>query len=319
MEMKNKKLHISIIIPVYNGETTIAKTLESLVKQTTKPDEIITINDGSVDNSLEILNKKNSNLEYRIINHEKSWGLAKTYNEGIRNSTGELIITMHQDVILMEDSLEKLIGPFFDENVIATAHIVMHPMNIWMKYNFWQKCFFSRLAGKEFSGIDGKFDCFRKKALQKVGLFNEKIFHSAGEDGDIVFRLKKIGKIVQSKATIIHLHKISDNFSFWDIILKQKQYSEAQGVLLRLGRINTFKGFFKSFFREILIISLFIPFFNIFSLFLIILYSFLYTKKVYLTQFNDKRIFLLPILNIHILFVSLFYSIKGFIKKKQTI
>lgn len=315
----NKKFRVTVIMPVYNGETTISKTLESLSKQTRKPDEIIIINDGSTDSSLETLNKNNFGLDYKLMSHEKNWGLARTYNEGVKFSTGDLIITMHQDVILMDDSLEKLISPFSDSSVVATSHIVTHPMSVWEEYNFWQKCFFARLVGKDFSGIDGKFDCFRKKSLLEVGLFDEIHFKSAGEDGDMVFRLKKIGKIVDTDAKIIHLHKNSLNFSYKDIIYKQKQYSEAQGVLLRLGKITSIKGILKSFFREFLIILLFVPYLQLISLGIIFLYSFLYTKKVYLTQFRDRRIFLLPIFNIYLLFVSFIFSFKGIIYGKQKV
>lgn len=211
---KKAELKISVIMPVYNGESTLEKTLESLLGQSAEFDELIIINDASSDKSADVIKKfLEGKLEFKLIENESRLGLAKSYNRGIRIAKGDLIVTLHQDIILKDDSLEKLVAPFSDDQVAAASHIVIHPLEIWDKYNFWQKCFFARLAGRNFSGIDGKFDCFRKSALQKAGLFDEVHFRTAGEDGDMVFRLKKIGKIVSTEAKIVHLHKIDPKFS----------------------------------------------------------------------------------------------------------
>jgi len=152
-----------------------------------------------------------------------------------------------------------------------------------------------------------------------VGMFDAVHFRTAGEVGDIVYKLKKIGEIADTEAKIVHLHKIDPNFGWRDIVRKQAQYSEAQGALLARGRILAPRQLAKSFFREILLIVLFTPYVWILSLFLILVYSFLYTKTVYLKECKDKRIIILPFFNIFLLFVIFFYSIRGFIYGKQKI
>lgn len=320
MKDSNQPL-ISIILPLHNGESTIIKTLESLIVQSIKFHELIIIDDASSDSSVKLLQKflKDKKIKYKSIKHNKTSGLAKSYNDGIMLSTGDLIVTLHQDVVLMKDSLEKLIAPFDKSETVATSHIVMHPIEIWNTYNFWQKCFFARLVGKDFSGIDGKFDCFLKKSLLEVGLFDEKNFRSAGEDGDMLFKLKKHGKIIDTPSKIIHLHKISSSFSYKDIIYKQKQYSEAQGALLALGRIRGIKFILKAFFREVLLLALLIPYVQILAVLAIVAYQFYYSKIMFLREYKDKRILIVPVLNIYLLFVSLVYSFKGFIYGKQKI
>lgn len=313
-------MKITVILPVHNGATTLVKTLGSLLKQSLKFDELIVIDDASTDASKKTIQEYlDGKSEYKLVEHQKNLGLAKTYNEGIRIAVGNLIITLHQDVVLLENSLQKLIEPFGDDEVVATSHIVIHPIEIWKTYNFWQKCFFARLVGKKFSGMDGKFDCFRKTALEKVGMFDENHFRTAGEDGDLIVRLKKIGRIVQTNAEIIHLHRIDDNFSWRDIVYKQKQCSEAQGALLALGRIKGLTPVIRTFFREILVLTLFIPRMDRVSLILIISYSFLYTKPIYFEEYKNPKILLLPLFNIYLLFVSFFYSLRGFFYGKQRI
>ena len=318
-----QQMSITVIIPSYNAETTILETLKSLVSQSQAIAELIVINNNSNDKTPQIIEKYfNENVfdfKYKIINHSRTFGLAESYNEAIFESSSTLIVTLHSDVVLFKDSLEKLIKPFAGDQdyIVASSHIVLHPIEVWLKYNFWGKVYFSRMAGKESNGINGQFDCFKKSALEKIGYFDSEDYKTAGEDGDIVFRLKKIGKIADTDAKIIHLHRLDESFSYMDIIRKQMQYSEAQGVNLRRGRIVNFTGIVRAFFREILVISVFIPFVNILGTMIIILYSFLYTKQMYLKYVKDYRIIFLPFLNIFLLFVSFVYSIKGFLVGKQ--
>jgi glycosyltransferase involved in cell wall biosynthesis len=317
---KNKRFFITVVIPLYNGGTTIVRALESLLEQTKKFDELIIINDASSDDSREKANNYlTGKVKYKLIDNEKNSGLAKSYNKAIHISQGDLVVTMHQDVILMPDSLEKITGPLENDDIAATSHRVIFPLEVWKEYNFWQKYFFARFVGKETSGLNGQFDCFRKKSLEKVGLFDFEKFRSAGEDADMVYKLSKIGKIVPTNAQIIHLQDLSPRFGPRDIVYKQKQHSEARGALLALGRINGLVPVIKTFFREIMVIALFIPFVNIISLFFIVSYSFFYSKIVFFDEYKNPRIFLLPFFNIYLLFVGFFYSLKGFVYGKQRI
>lgn len=319
------KLNVSVIIPLYNGEKTIANTLDSLFRQEADFNEVIVINNGSSDSSLNIVhrwlqNKRHYKSRIKIIDHKNPIGLSRAYNEGIKLSNGDLVITLHQDVVLLENCIKTITNPFCQsdaENVVATTHIVVYPYGVWNNYNFWGKVYFARFVGKEFFGLDGKFDCFRKEVLLRIGGFDEEHFHSAGEDGDIVFRLKSAGKILQTDAKIIHIHNVTNDFGPKDIIFKQKQYSEAWGVLLRLGRIKGLSNLARTFFREILLFLLLIPYVNMIATVLIIFYSFFYTRVLFTKKYKDSRLLLVPILNVYLLFVSLFYSCRGFINGKQ--
>jgi GT2 family glycosyltransferase len=313
-------LSVSLILPVFNGGTTIVKTLDSLFAQSFKFTELVIVDDASPDKSLELLHEYlQGKSRCKIISHQKNSGLAASYNDAIRISEGELIVTLHQDVVLLNGALEQLVAPFRDKEVIASSHVVTHPIKIWNEYNFWQKCFFARKTGKTERGIDGKFDCFRKSGLLRVGLFDESNFRSAGEDADIVFRLKKIGKIVDTDAKIIHLHKIDPTFGWQDIVRKEAQYSEARGALLALGRIRGVSSIAKNFFREILLLGLAFPLVNVIFAIVILAYSFAYTWHMFLKEFKNPRIVLLPFFNIFLLLVGLIWAAKGFAFRKQAI
>src|SRR3989304_7936270 len=105
-------MKVSIMIPVYHSESTIVETLDSLFQQNVPFSELLIFNDGSPDNSAIIISeylKKKKIRNSKLINHKKPLGLAATYNEGMKLSKSEFVVTLHQDVILMRNSLERLI------------------------------------------------------------------------------------------------------------------------------------------------------------------------------------------------------------------
>ena len=317
---------VSIVIPVYNGANTIIESIDSLLKQDyidKNPDyvEIIVINDNSTDNSFSLVKDYfyDKTIKNKIHSNKKNLGLAANYNKGIEISGGDYIITMHQDVILKENALTQLVSAMDEETTQAAFHYVDHPREIWEKYNFWQKCLFSRLLDKRFYGLDGKFDLFRKSILIDVGMFDTVTFRSAGEDGDIVKKIESVGILKKTEAGIIHIHDNNPNYSLKSYFLKHAQLSEAQGALYRKHGTRNLIELFRAFFRESLLLMLLVPYLRYISILLILLYSFYYTKNVYIAEYNNPRIFLLPFINLSLLFVSFFYSVKGFATGKQNL
>ncbi|SVC62616.1 uncharacterized protein METZ01_LOCUS315470, partial [marine metagenome] len=271
---------VSIIIPVFNGAKTINESLDSLLKQdyiekNFNSVEIIIINDNSTDNSFPLIKDyfHDKTIKNKILSNKKNLGLAANYNRGIEISRGDYVITMHQDVILKENALAKLLSSMDEETTQAAFHYVDHPREIWEKYNFWQKCLFSRLLDKRFYGLDGKFDLFRKSILIDVGMFDTATFRSAGEDGDIVKKIESVGILKKTEAGIIHIHDNNPNYSLKSYLLKHAQLSEAQGALYRKHGITSIIELFRAFFRESLLLMLLVPYLRYISIFLILLYS----------------------------------------------
>lgn len=88
---------VSVIIPVYNVEKYLDDCLENVVNQTLQDIEIICVNDGSTDNSLEVLQKYESeDARIKIINKENG-GLSSARNAGIREAKGEYILFLDSD------------------------------------------------------------------------------------------------------------------------------------------------------------------------------------------------------------------------------
>ena len=99
---------VSIIIPVYNTEIYLEKCLESIIRQSLKEIEIIITNDGSSDNSLQIIRAfEEFDKRIKVINQEKQ-GQAAARNRGIEIAKGEYIGFVDSDDWIDFDYYEKL-------------------------------------------------------------------------------------------------------------------------------------------------------------------------------------------------------------------
>lgn len=101
---------ISIIIPVYNLENIINHTLESLINQINDDFEIIIVNDGSTDNTLEVINvffQKVNFKNYRIIN-KVNGGVSSARNIGIYESSGEYLYFLDGDDYISNDMISTV-------------------------------------------------------------------------------------------------------------------------------------------------------------------------------------------------------------------
>ena len=106
-KMKNQP-KVTIIVPVYNVEEYLVKCLDSLVNQTLKEIEIICINDGSTDNSLEILNTYTQKDKRVIVIDKKNEGQGIARNLGITQANGEYIGFVDPDDWVSSDMYEKM-------------------------------------------------------------------------------------------------------------------------------------------------------------------------------------------------------------------
>lgn len=118
--MENNDL-VSIIIPVYNSSKYIEETIKSIEKQTYNNYEAIFVDDGSNDNSIEIIEKyKVKNPEIKIIKIAHQ-GVSKARNIGIKEAKGRYLTFLDSDDIWLENKLEKQIN-FIKENNYAFVY-----------------------------------------------------------------------------------------------------------------------------------------------------------------------------------------------------
>ena len=107
----NKTLKISVIIPCYNCEDFIDETLKSLMKQTYSSFEVVCVNDGSKDNTLQHLIQwqKSGRLNIKIVN-QKNGGVSNARNNGIIAASGEYLLFLDSDDMYHEKFIEYMVN-----------------------------------------------------------------------------------------------------------------------------------------------------------------------------------------------------------------
>nr|WP_319489806.1 glycosyltransferase [uncultured Caproiciproducens sp.] len=108
MPEKDTAPKISIIIPVYNVEKYVGKCLSSLVEQTYTDFEIIAVNDGSKDDSLDILHRFEERYDFVTVVNQKNSGIANARNNGLAAARGEYVCFVDSDDYVAPTYLEEL-------------------------------------------------------------------------------------------------------------------------------------------------------------------------------------------------------------------
>lgn len=112
-------IKVSVIVPVYNEERYISSTLDSIINQNFKDFELIVVDDGSTDNTLNIVNDKlsDSKINHKII-HQENKGVSSARNRGIDESSGDYIVFVDADDYILTDHLSQLYNPGYDFSLI---------------------------------------------------------------------------------------------------------------------------------------------------------------------------------------------------------
>lgn len=193
---------ISVIIPLYNKEKSIATTLESVLAQTYTNYEIIIVNDGSTDNSAAVCENIIDSLTPSRVHtvrffSKSNGGVSSARNFGIEKSRGEYVAFLDADDIWDPDYLVTLARLIADY-----PQAVMYGLGFaWIFPNGKEV---PASCAENFRGIipnDGSWlmkfwtgcTCCRKSDILKVGLFNTRLTH--GEDLDMWWRLMLSGDV----------------------------------------------------------------------------------------------------------------------------
>jgi glycosyltransferase involved in cell wall biosynthesis len=118
---------VSVIIPNYNYGKYIAKTVDSVLSQTYKCIEVVVVDDGSKDDSLNVL--KNYGEALTVI-RQQNQGVSPARNNGVRNSTGELLAFLDADDIWLPEKLERQVQRITSDGDVGLVHCAMSYVDI---------------------------------------------------------------------------------------------------------------------------------------------------------------------------------------------
>ncbi len=132
-------MKISFVTTVLNEENTINLLLESLVAQTKNPDEIIIVDGGSTDRTIDIIQKaktKNQKLKSKLKIIQKVGNRSVGRNEGIKKATGNIIVISDAGCVLDRDWIKEITKPFND-NQLTWLLVIMLGFHIIFFKNVW--------------------------------------------------------------------------------------------------------------------------------------------------------------------------------------
>ncbi|MDY7020839.1 MAG: glycosyltransferase [Cyanobacteriota bacterium] len=197
---------ISVIIPAYNAENTIEETIQSVLNQTFKDFEIIVINDGSQDKTLEKLASIQDN-RIQVYSYQNS-GQSISRNRGFQQSKGEFIAFLDADDLWTPDKLEAQLTAIKENSNAAIAYS-------WTNYidensNIIRKGSQLNITGNVYPNLlianfleNGSNPLIQRKALMEVGEFDKDL--TPAEDWDLYLRLAaRYPFIVVPKAQILY-------------------------------------------------------------------------------------------------------------------
>lgn len=194
-------MRVSVVIPTHNEEGQIKKCLDSLIKQTEKPDEIIVVDNNCTDKTISIARKYKG---VRIIK-EKSPGIIPARNTGFDVTTSDIIARCDADTILPPDWIKKIKKCFFeDESIVAVSMpVLVDDIKFGDKFPFLFYLYMSipRLIIGHYPLV-GPSMAVKKTAWEKIKkeLCNDpKKVH---EDLDLSFHIKKLGKVYHDKSNL---------------------------------------------------------------------------------------------------------------------
>jgi glycosyltransferase involved in cell wall biosynthesis len=219
---------ISVVICAYNAERTMQACLESMRTLRYPNFEVIVVNDGSKDRTLEIAQQF---AQARIISQENK-GLSAARNVGIEASTGDIVAFTDSDCVVDPDWLTYLAYGFVNGGFVAVGGPNLPPP----EESRTAACVASSPGGPTHvllndqvaEHIPGCNMAFRRDVLQRIGGFDP-MFRAAGDDVDVCWRLQNEGEVIGFSAAAMVWHFRRNTVRAY--ITQQMGYGAAEALL----------------------------------------------------------------------------------------
>lgn len=197
---------MSVLIPAFNEEKVLARTIETVIEATYPDKEIIVIDDGSSDRTHQIA-RSYSDRGVTVI-HRPNGGKAIALNHGILFARGAIIVIVDADSQICKNTLIELVRPFRDPEVAAVAGNikVLNRKNIITRCQALEYIASINIARRALdifgsvAVVPGALGAYRRDAMNSNGLYDP---DTLVEDFDVTIKALKSGKVVQSSSSAV--------------------------------------------------------------------------------------------------------------------
>lgn len=214
---------IDVVIPVFNGEKYIGDAIESVITQTCKPFQIIVIDDGSTDETENIVKSKIDNSPIPIVYIKKqNGGLSSARNAGIKACSSQYIALLDADDLWEQTKLEKQIAIFqSSKNELGVVYcdytnidslgehlenFCCFKLDTEVKGHVFEKLLYGNKVASSGSGV-----LVRKECFDEVGLFDESL--PTCEDWDMWLRISRVYDFEYVNEKLVRLRRHNQNMS----------------------------------------------------------------------------------------------------------
>jgi len=234
---------ISVVIPLYNREKYIGRTIESVLESEWKRYEIIVVDNGSTDGSFEAAAKYTGTGHVSVLRSEVSGNTAGALNTGIRHANGKYICQLDSDDLYTPDALSEMYehmesSPGFALGVSYYDHIGPDD-SVLKEYGVVKHEEYDRNNILRTDGV-GAARIWRRTVLEEMNGFDETSLGSYAEDYDLVLRVTEKYDILRIPYVLYHYrinHKeIGEEADY--ILRHEKKTRARKSAILRRRMIN---------------------------------------------------------------------------------
>lgn len=190
---------VSICIPVYNGDKYLVECLNSCAKQTFTDYEVIICDDGSIDNTISIVEEYASNYPFiKFYKNEQNLGLVGNWNKCIELSSGQWIKFVFQDDYITNDCLQKFVDNINEDIqlIVSKRHFIL-PVNATLD----QVNYYTKEVRTLENTSDHKENIFSAELISKIAVENI-CMNFIGEPSLVFFRKSIVDELGEFNASL---------------------------------------------------------------------------------------------------------------------
>jgi cellulose synthase/poly-beta-1,6-N-acetylglucosamine synthase-like glycosyltransferase/peptidoglycan/xylan/chitin deacetylase (PgdA/CDA1 family)/spore germination protein YaaH len=231
---------VSVIIPAYNEEKVVCRTVRSILKSDYQNLEVIVVDDGSADRTAQRVEKTFGSDPRVTVLKKENGGKSSALNLGISMVSSEIIICLDADTLFARDTISRLVPHFADLRVGAVAGNVKvgnrtNPLTIWQSVEYITSQNFDRRAYAALNSVSvvpGAVGAWRKSAVVEAGAYST---DTLAEDTDLTFRVRLLGYHVLTENDALAFTEAPDSVRE----LAKQRFRWAFGTLQSLWKHRT--------------------------------------------------------------------------------